>query len=137
MKEICLYNLTQTGIVILSGAGITYYNQTGGAACMQSRATGYFVPISNDPPLDQPELDLSLRLGSLLKDVTGLTVDDSRKINDLLLEVSSSDRYCVNDNRLNESQEAWVHIKVVPGGDYSQFTGFDEFDAVLTWPNSD
>jgi hypothetical protein len=49
----------------------------------------------------------------------------------------SSDDYKVNEEKLSESQEAWVHIKISPGGESSTFVGFGELDAILTWPNSD
>ncbi|MBL4868890.1 MAG: hypothetical protein JKY67_21200 [Pseudomonadales bacterium] len=137
MKEICLYNLEQVGVIILDPNGAIYFNKSGGTACMQSRERGFFVPISNDPPLDQPELNLPDRLTAITRDLVGLSGKHTQPINELLLEISSSDTYSVNEDKLSVSHEAWVYIKVIAGGNYSQFEGFGEFYAVLTWPNSD
>jgi len=136
MKEICLYNLEQAGVIIFENTGVVYFNQTGGTACVQEKAEGLFVPISNDPPLDSMELNLSTRLRSLTQGVVGVSHGIAREINALLLEVSSTDTYQVNMSRLKESQESWVYISVTPQGEYSQYNGYDTFDAVLTWPNS-
>ena len=136
MKEIGLYNLHQTGVIVINDTGIPYFTITGGSTSVRSNAVGYFVPISNDPPSDQPELNWVPRLRSITEDLDHLTPIAAQQINELLLEVSSTDQYRVDENKLDLSHEAWIHIKVVATGDYSQFSGFDEFDAVLTWPNS-
>ncbi len=136
MKEICLYNLEQAGVIILDSTGVVYFNQAGGTACLQKKAEGLFVPVSNDPPLDSMELNLSTRLRSLTQGEVGVSHSIAREINALLLEVSSTDTYQVDMNRLKESQESWVYISVTPQGEYSQYNGYDTFDAVLTWPNS-
>ena len=136
MKEICLYNLEQAGVIILDSTRVVYFNQVGGSACIQAKAEGLFVPVSNDPPLDSMELNLSTRLRSLTQGVIGVSHSIAREINALLLEVSSTDTYQVDMNRLKESQESWVYISVTPQGEYSQYNGYEAFDAVLTWPNS-
>lgn len=136
MKEICLYNLEQAGVIILENTGVVYFNQVGGSACIRAEAEGLFVPVSNDPPLDSMELNLSTRLRSLTKGAVGVSRGIAREINALLLEVSSTDTYQVNMDRLKESRESWVHISVTPQGEYSQYMGYESFEAVLTWPNS-
>ena len=136
MKEICLYNLEQAGVIILENTGIVYFNQVGGDACLQAQAEGLFVPVSNDPPLGNMELNFSTRLSSLTKGVAGVSHRIAREINTLLLEVSSTDTYQVNLGRLEESQESWVYITVIPQGEYSQYKGYETFDAVLTWPQN-
>ena len=136
MKEICLYNLEQAGVIILENTGVVYFNQVGGGACLKAQAEGLFVPVSNDPPLDNMELNLSTRLRSLTKGGVGVSHRIAREINALLLEVSSTDTYQVNLGRLKESQESWVYITVTAQGEYSQYHGYETFDAVLTWPNS-
>ncbi len=136
MKEICLYNLEQAGVIILENSGVIYFNQASGTASVQEKAEGLFVPISNDPPLDSMELNLSTRLRSLTKGSVSVSHSIAREINALLLEVSSTDTYQVNMTRLEESKESWVYITVTPQGEYSQYNGYETFDAVLTWPNS-
>ena len=134
MKEICLYNLEQAGVIILENSGVIYFNHTEGASSVQEKAEGLFVPISNAPPLDSMELNLSTRLRSLTQGGIGVTHCIAREINALLLEVSSTDTYQVNLSRLTESKESWVYITVTAQGEYSQYNGYETFDAVLTWP---
>lgn len=135
--KICLYDLEQAGIIVLDQRGITYFNQVGGCACVKASAKGYFVPISNDPPLDQPELALPERLTELTRDLVGLSVEIANQINQLIMEVSSSDRYEVDFDKLDQCSEAWIYLTVYPGGEYSTFDSDVAFKAVLTWPNSD
>ncbi len=136
MRECCLYNLEQAAVILLDEGGVCYFNNTGGSAAIQSRAAGFLVPVSNDPPQDQPELALARRLSAVIKNKIGITHADAAAINDLLREMSSSDFYCVDETRLEQSLESWVFIKIRPQGEYSQFQGFDEFTAILTWPSS-
>ena len=82
------------------------------------------------------DLNLSSRLRSLTQGSVGVSHSIGREINALLLEISSTDTYQINMNRLKESKESWVYISVTPQGEYSQYKGYDTFDAVLTWPNS-
>jgi hypothetical protein len=134
MRELCLYNLEQTAVIVLDDSGIQYFSNSGGTAAVQSRAVGFLVPLSNDPPADQPELALAGRLSAVVKDKNGLSLADAHHINELLRELSSTDVCFVNEERLQQSLESWVHVFVRPQGDYSQFQGFDEFEAVLVWP---
>lgn len=136
MKEICLYNLEQAGIIILDRTGVVYFNQVGGSDCVQEKAEGLFVPVSNDPPLDSLDLNLTTRLRSLTKGKGSFSHGVVKEINALLLEVSSSDGYQVSMARLKDSKESWVYITVTPQGEFSQYNGYETFDAVLTWPNS-
>ena len=137
MKEFCLYDLEQVGVIILDDGGAVYYNQTGGTACMQPRAKGFFVPISNDAPLGQDELDLASRLGNATRDSVGLSKFEAVKVNQLLKEVSSSDLYTVDESKLDLSNEAWVYLDISPQGEFSHFDGYSKLKAILTWPNSD
>ncbi|WP_338846302.1 DUF6210 family protein [Massilia sp. W12] len=135
--KICLYNLEQVGIIILDDRGLLYFNQAGGTACLQPSAKGYFVPISNGPPLDQPELALDVKLTEVTQDLVGLNPAVAQEINLLLMEVSSSDRYEVDLSKLALSSEAWVYVRVYPQGNYSTYGASEPFEAILTWPNSD
>ncbi len=134
--NLCLFNLEQTGVIILNDQGATYFNQAGGANGAERFERGYFVPISNDAPKDQPELSLECRLTELTKDSATINSQTANAINQLLMEISSSDRYEIDMDRLTNSCEAWIYLKVYPQGDYSTFGNNEPFNAVLTWPNS-
>lgn len=134
MKEICLYSLEQAGVIVLQPSGIHFFNQTGGVPFSRSMAEGMFVPISNDHPADMPELDLSSRLSAICHGKATLNLDDANAIDCVLTEISSTDVFSVNIQKLGESKEAWVYISVLPQGDYSYFQGLNEFEAILTWP---
>lgn len=135
--KICLYNLEQTGVIILDKVGLPYFNQSGGIHCQQAMETGYFVPISNDPPSDQPELALAGRLSNITKNRIGLNERSAGEINQLLKEISSSDHFEVDTEKLQQSAEAWIYLRIYPAGEFSTFGGADPFKAVLTWPNTD
>jgi hypothetical protein len=134
MRELCLYNLEQAAVIVLDESGIQYFNHTGVAGAGIARAVGYLVPVSNDPPADQPDLMLPTRLSAFTTGQSALTKTQARDINNLLMELSSTDICSVNESRLHESAEGWVYITVSAQGDFSQFQGFAEFEAVLTWP---
>lgn len=136
MKQICLYNLEQAGVVILDKAGVAYFNKSAGVADVLRVESGFFVPMSNDPPLGDAELGLVHRLRQITLNQEGLTQAHANEIDALLLEVSSTDRYKVDIERLDESNESWVYLDIVPQGEYSNFENFSSFKAVLTWPNS-
>ncbi|MGB3623227.1 hypothetical protein FT643_16985 [Ketobacter sp. MCCC 1A13808] len=136
MRELCLYNLEQAAVIVLDDSGMQYFFNCGRAGAIQSRATGFLVPLSNDPPADQPELALAGRLSALVGDNGGLGPADATNINELLRELSSTDICFVNEARLPESCESRVYVIVRPQGEYSQFQGLDEFEALLVWPVS-
>lgn len=142
MKHICLYDLKQTGVIILEETGVEYFNFTNGSTNTTSRAEGIFVPISNCPLEDIPEESLHYKLQQALHDsvdnttgATPLNASNISAINQLLLEISSSDSYRVDLDKSSESQLGWLYVRVTPAGDFSHFAGFDEFTGILTWPN--
>lgn len=132
--KICLYNLEQLGVILLDQDGPTYFNLVGGNNRVDVTAQGFFVPVSNDPPVDAPELALPSRLSGITKNMVGLSKDLTQPINQLLMEISSSDHYEVDETKLDQSSEGWVYLKVIPEGEFSTFDGFVPFEAVLTWP---
>ena len=82
-----------------------------------------------------PEAHLMDQLAQVVKGAVGLNAQQAQAINALLMEVSSSDRYEVNMDQLAHSNEAWVHVRVFPQGDYSTFDNAEPFQAILTWKN--
>lgn len=133
--RICLYNLEQVAVLALDEQGPEYFQLSGGPNLVEVSARGLLAPISNDAPLDMPEAHLMDQLAQVVKGAVGLNAQQAQAINALLMEVSSSDRYEVNMDQLAHSNEAWVHVRVFPQGDYSTFDNAEPFQAILTWKN--
>lgn len=140
-KKICLFDLEQAGVIILENSGIHFFNNTGGKANIREEAEGTFAPLSNCLPLglshsERTNLCLTNQLRKITTQNPALAPSQVSDVNDVLREISSSDRYQVNLSRLAESKEAWVYVTIYPQGDYSHFEGYDTIEAVLTWPNN-
>ena len=63
-------------------------------------------------------------------------IDDSdSEFIDRVLRSSGHNNLCVDRAKLVESYVAWIHLLVKKG--FEDLAGFDDCEAVLTWPNSD
>lgn len=141
MKRVCLLSLQQAGVIVLQPSGVLYWNKSGHSD-ERFQAEGIFVPVSNDPPAEQPELDLCPRLQAITGAAESLTPKMAQAINELLYEISSSDALSVDAARLSASSHSWVHITIKPHGEFSYFEGFvgaaaggeESLRGVLTWP---
>lgn len=142
MKSVCLLSLEQAGVIVQLPSGVSFWNQYGHQA-PRNEAEGVFVPISNDPPADQPELALRARLDAIAGAAGSLTAAAVRELNELLYEVSSSDELRVDNARLSASAPGWVPVTIKPQGEFSYFAGFvspvgggASLQGLLTWPCS-
>lgn len=134
--EVSLYGLEQTALILLSDNGVVYQNQAGGNACMQPKAKGLLVPVTNEPPLDNLyEGALDYKLSSVCRDLIELNEGVADKIDTILKKELHGLAVVVDRARLNESMEAWIYVDVQSGSE--DVKGFSESGAVLTWPNSD
>jgi hypothetical protein len=136
-----LLSLEQAAVIVLGSSGVHYWNQSA-QGDERWQAEGVLVPISNDPPSDQPELSLSVRLQEISQQAESLTPAVGREINELLLETSSSDALSVDFTHLSRSCHGWVYLSIRAAGEFSYFEGFAEakgdrettLQGVLTWP---
>jgi len=137
------------GVIICFNSGVLYSNQTGGAACLHPEIEGVYVPLRNDYSIPEhilisPELELSdyfegpkYRCEGATK---GLDSEDVQFIH-RVLEKANLSVIQINEAKLKESHEAWVHA--ILNGDESDslpiFEGFEPYprEAILTWGNSD
>lgn len=140
MKTACLLGLEQAAVIVQQPGGVSYWNQHGYGS-PRYEMEGILVPVSNDPPADQPALALSVRLQDVTAAGGPLTAAMVRELNELLFEVSSSDELRVDSTRLSASAPGWVHITIKPQGEFSYFAGFvhaepgeSSLQGVLTWP---
>jgi Family of unknown function (DUF6210) len=136
----CLIRVWETeslGLIILKNTGVVIANQTGGYACIESKAEGIYVPLRSHAH----ELEAFFQQqwgmdGSALDETAADFID-----NFLGLDGNGNLNFIKLDRtRLENSHEAWVHVNVsIPDGDQriSLINGFGVTHGILTWPNSD
>lgn len=123
------------GFIIPCNSGIKFEVQTGGHACNQQEIEGAFIPVH------------FYKIGGNIDDLThqsmsnnlchhfydgphkgwcsdGIQKEDAEFV-DTVLDYLDRKKISVNREKLKESHEAWVHVKI------------DGRDAIFTWPNSD
>lgn len=127
----CLSDLDQLGLIILGPTGVSYYQQCGGFSCDERLAEGSLVLLNKNvlkdgnwhktlPPL--AEYFTSEKWHGWCDD--GIDSETADFI-DKHFEWSEHQIIKVDRNRLHESCEAWIHVKIY------------YMPAILTWPNSD
>ncbi len=132
MKRVCLFNLEQVGVIYESPTQVAFFNRVGecldGGFEFETRAQeGVFVPLSNDATEGLPSMMQYLR--SFKGRLPSIA-----EINELLAQLSSSDLIAVDVSRFSDCHWGWVYLTIIPQGPFSQFEGFDEGKAVMTWP---
>jgi hypothetical protein len=152
-------------LIVKWPVGCAYFNQTGGHSCQQSWAEGILVPIP------APNSSTDVRLYEMFGPSSryeghcadGIDEDDADRIDVLLATHHHAFRgeriICVDRERLSDSWEAWIHIRIgahprrppkLPiavggaaplGSDenafFWPFFGLPSDHAILTWTNSD
>lgn len=140
-----LYEHSGTALVIPHTTGIIYSNQAGGLACLQPDVEGFLAPIANDvglaPAHDfrSPENELFRYFKKLHSCGAPLTEMDAIKIESVMHELPLWGGLSVDRERLAESIEAWVFVRIVDIGHKPiPVDGLPyPVDAILTWTNSD
>lgn len=141
-SRILLYNIESINLIIECPSGVVYQNQVGGQLCVQAEAEGVIAPIHISSH-DLSEL-LSFPFPQGYQGLSDSTVE-------FLTGFLASSPACsfleLDQNRINESFEAWVHVvirSVPPRFDpntQESYTGnifgFSGMHGLITWPNSD
>jgi hypothetical protein len=132
-----LYELDCPALIVPASTNVVYRNQTGGHACVPSYQEGYLVPFAGELR------DACDRLQSLF---TGpkwggwcydrIDQETADEIDSVLAQVARHGEIVVDRAKLNESWEAWVHVKIT-GPLLSLVEHARPSDAILTWSNSD
>jgi hypothetical protein len=136
-----LYSAKGVGIVVLSPSGVIFSNQAGGYACLQPELEGVYVPLDDD--FNDIETKLSDYFTGPKHLGTGATrghdEDDADRIDEILHSRSVPCPVAVDRQRLGESVEAWVFVRLrADDGPFPILEGFQTGSpAVLTWTNSD
>jgi len=136
-----LWNSRGIGVIILFESGVRYSNQVGGYGCLHPEVEGVFVPLV-DETVDQ-ERDLKAHFtGPKWQGWCNDGIDaETADFIDAVLERSPyTEKIKVDRDRLVDSYEAWVYVKLPSTEGDSEYTvihGFAGRSGVLTWENSD
>lgn len=136
------------GLILAWPSGVVITNQTGGTSNLSPELEGVFVPLRNyrthkGSVLISPENEL---FAYFARDkwggsgaTEGIDLDDAEFIETTIDNLFPTIR--VDRDRLAESHEAWIHVKVFGDEpcDSPLFSGFAPYPraGVLTWQNSD
>lgn len=119
--DLFLYDLQGPALILPLPTGVTYTQQTGGLYCYQRQATGALLPVS--------EIFLTAALMTAASDDNLITNQDANEIDKAWAEIGGDIRMVVDRTRLEDSEEAWVRVKII----MEHYAG----NAILTWENSD
>jgi hypothetical protein len=132
---VLLYDYDGLGLILAVPSGVRYRNQAAGYACWKFEIEGVLVPM----PLGEGRVPLHALEDHFDSGWEHLEVEDADAI-DRILAVANFDFVKVDRERLHESYEAWVHVRLTPPDPdrHSElFLGLSVDRGVLTWENSD
>ena len=138
MKKVELHELAGVALIVPSDTGIIFTNQVEGLVCSQPEVEGILIPLNNDFACEDYERSLEYKLCDMFaENGWGKLAEDQARDIDLLLQGSPETRgVSVNMDKLSDSVESWVWV-LAKEHEYSCYKGFGDFEAILTWPNSD
>lgn len=129
----------ELGLIFLRLSGIYYSNQTGGVQTNHPYVEGVYVPLGEvGPVFGKLRKYCEENLG--YSHWTGISNEVAHSLDSLFKEDKLLSNLQVDRQRLNESEEAWIYVKVKEiRGDHKliSWSGLGDCDGVLTWPNSD
>ena len=132
---VLLYDYIGLGLILAFPSGVRYRNQAAGHACWKFEIEGVLVPL----PLGEEQIPLRTLEDHFDSGWECLDVDAADVI-DHILAAAGLDFVKVDRERLGESYEAWVHVRINdldPDRHPDLFRGLHPDRGVLTWPNSD
>lgn len=137
--EITLFETQEVGLIILYPSGVYYSNQAGGYACLQPFEEGFYAPLHNSAFQLEDELNKYFT-GKKWQGWCYQEIDDEdADFIDKLLEKSYTTKFLkVDRTKLKKSFEAWIYVNgTLPNEEYPIISGFESFEGVLVWENSD
>jgi hypothetical protein len=137
-----LWGVRQFGLIVLFRSGVYFSNQTGGYACYHPMEEGVFVPLREEEPNQEKELQGYFTgpkwSGWCCKGIDGETADF---IDSVMAKTDLTKNIKVDRARLKDSHEAWVFVDFGNTEPYGfgdvEISGFGVCKGVLTWQNSD
>ena len=137
MPRIQIWESTSLGLVISCPTGIMVSNQVAGHACYHPEIEGVYLPLQ----VEADELERHF-VGPKWQGwcMEGIDKESADFLDEFLLRNGNTKGIRVDRERLADSWEAWIHVRISAGtgdADSQQFSGFGEATGVLTWQNSD
>ncbi|TGJ99007.1 hypothetical protein EHQ53_10495 [Leptospira langatensis] len=136
---IFLWCIKSPVLLVPKATGVVYTNQTCGTACLQEEIEGFAIPISDEYSDIDYELSLDFRIRKLFPDGNPGNIDFrlAEAIQSILDSYNESKWVRIDFEKLSESHEAWLKVKLYSGNDYIPSDLIDGQEAILTWQNSD
>ena len=136
--KVVFLDMESAGLIVLAQTSIWYQVQTGGYACFQERAEGFYVPLSYQ--VVDHYVGLHGYFVEHSPEMRGEGIDDvaAKFIDAELSRLPGHSGIVVDRERLGESREAWVHVLIsepTAGLLFQECLG--SVAAILVWPNSD
>jgi len=143
-----IWDTVGLGLIIEYSTGILISNQTGGTACLHPEIEGIYLPLCNDY-LEEGKKNLSpeIELTHYFKEpkyrgsgaINGIDIEDVKKINAIISKFNLDKFIEIDLNKLAESHEAWIRIKIYNDKNNELIKGFSNYplNGILTWANSD
>lgn len=143
-----IWNTVGLGIIIEFPTGVLISNQTGGTACLHPKIEGIYIPLANDYTEGEkqflsPEIELTEYFTGSKHNGNGATcgidLEDVKRINFIIYKHKLNKLIEIDLDRLYESHEAWIRIKINHDKNFELLKGFNEYplNGILTWANSD
>jgi len=130
-----LYEFDGLGLILEFPSGVLYSNQVAGYGCYQREIEGIMVPL----PVRPGRTALNALENHFRGGWNNLTEQDAQVV-DGIFRTEGYDFLGVDRARLNDSYEAWVHVRIQVKNqdrDLDLIYGFKTDRGVVTWPNSD
>lgn len=128
-----LWDNESLGLIIACKSGVTYTNQVGGYACHHPEIEGVFAPLPGSINEKLEAFFTGPKWNGRCYDE--IDEETANFIDALLREVDLASSLCVDRERLGESCEAWIWVKISMNS--LLWLGLNEGAGVLTWENSD
>jgi len=125
-----LIEFSAVGLILKVPSGVFYTNQSGGYACEHPEIEGVFYPL----PVKPGNAELSA-LTQHFNGTWGHINETDVEFIDRMLRSNGHSALSVDQTKVDQSYDAWVHIKVKAGCE--DLCGFGNCEGVLIWPNSD
>jgi hypothetical protein len=131
-KAISLYNLSGLGLILEDASSdVTYLNQTAGHCCGQRHARGFFVFVEDETRR------IYNAIAPFMENKETLSAADADYLDTVFTDNYKARHLSVDRTKLEQSEEAWVHVKVALDDESESYTGFAAETGILTWDNSD
>jgi hypothetical protein len=128
-----LDEMTGLGLVIACKSRVTYTNQVGGYACRHPELEGVFVPLPGNGAEKLNEYFIGPKWNGRCYD--SIDEETASFIDSVLRELDLGSSLCVDREKLEESCEAWIWVKISMNS--LLWLGLNEGEGILTWENSD